>query len=114
MDGVGVSRAQGLGIGDEDDDGCAFILDDGGGRCGALRREGSPYCAHHHALCHLAKESRRGKRRLKETEALARAVGGKAGRLWRLPPDPVLRRLENVARGFARPERSRFVRWSEK
>lgn len=109
MDGGAVLWAVGFGNRQqEEDEGCAFILDDGG-RCGAARREKSPYCARHHALCHVSEESRRGKRRLKEAEALASAVGGRAGRLWRLPPDPLLRRLENVARGFARPIRSCFV-----
>lgn len=94
------------------DEGCAFILEEGG-CCGAERREKSPYCLHHHALCHAPEQSRRGRRRLKEAEALATAVGGRTGRLWRLPPDPLLRRLENVARGFVRPKCSRFVREEE-
>jgi hypothetical protein len=109
----GASRAFGIkGRGQDEDEGCAFILDSGG-TCDARRREGSPYCGHHHALCHVSEESRRGRRRLKEAEALASAVGGRAGKPARLPPDPVLRRLENIARGFARANRSRFVRWSE-
>jgi hypothetical protein len=109
----GASRAFGIKNRGSEDEGCAFILDDGGG-CGAMRREGSPYCAHHHALCHVSEKSRKGRRRLKEAEALASAVGGRAGKPARLPPDPVLRRLENVARGFVRPNRSRFVQWREK
>lgn len=113
MDGGAVLWAVGSGERPKaEDEGCAYILD-GGGRCGAARREGSPYCAPHHARCHLSEESRRGRRRLKEAEALASAVGGRAGRPWRLPPDPLLRRLENVARGFARPNRSRFVQEGE-
>ncbi|HTW52065.1 MAG TPA: hypothetical protein VME45_09245 [Stellaceae bacterium] len=108
MDG-GASRASGIkGRGLEEDEGCAFILDDDA-KCGAWRREGSPYCGHHHALCHVSEDSRGGRRRLKEAEALASAVGGRTGKPARLPPDPVLRRLENVARGFARANRSRFV-----
>ena len=113
MDGGALLWAVGSGVRQkEEDEGCAFILDDGG-RCGAVRRERSAYCAHHHALCHVSEESRRGKRRLKEAEALASAVGGKAGRPARLPPDPLLRRLENVARGFPWPNRSRFVQGEE-
>lgn len=109
MDGGGLFGAVGdAGRQREEDEGCAFILD-GGGCCGAARRDGSPYCPRHHALCHHAEESRRGRRRLKEAEDLASAVGGRAGRPWRLPPDPLLRRLENVARGFSRAGRSRFV-----
>lgn len=95
-----------------EDEGCAFILDEGG-RCGAGRREGSPYCAHHHTICHLSKESQGGRRRLRETEALASAVGGRAARRDRLPSDHFLRRLENIARGFARPNRSCFVQKRE-
>jgi hypothetical protein len=84
------------------DDGCAFILDEDG-VCGAARRAGSPYCAHHHAVCYVAGGSRREQRRLRETEALAAAVGGRRGQPSRVPPDRFLRRMENVARGFSRP-----------
>lgn len=92
-----------------DEDGCAFILDNGG-RCGAERRPGSSYCAMHHALCHLPEGSKREGRRLRETEALARAVGGRKGDHQHAPSDRFLRRLEKVARAFAGPDRSRIVR----
>src|SRR5258708_7818675 len=89
-------------------DGCAFILDCGES-CGAEPRAGSPYCRTHHALCRLPGGSARERRRLGEAEALAAAVGGRLGRPERLPPDPFLRRLENIARGFSRPICSRIV-----
>jgi hypothetical protein len=91
-----------------DDEGCAFILD-GGGRCGAMRRVGSSYCEPHHALCHIAGGSAGERRRLRETEALASAVGGRRGGSERVPPDRFLRRLENVARGYARRKCSCIV-----
>jgi hypothetical protein len=90
------------------DGGCAFILD-AGASCGGTRQPGSPYCEHHHALCHVAGGSPGERRRLRETEALARAVGGRRGRSARTPPERVLRRLENLARAFARPDRSCIV-----
>src|ERR1700736_3713141 len=111
MEGIvdgGISRALDRGIGPASDEGCAFILD-GGGRCGAARKRGSPYCRDHHALCHVAEGSIREQRRLRKAEALASAVGGRQGRPARTPPEPLLRRLENVARGFARPKCSCIV-----
>jgi hypothetical protein len=105
----GASRAVGRKINRGDDEGCAYILD-GGGTCGAVLRPGSPYCAVHHALCHVPEGSSGERRRLREAEALACAVGGKQGGAGRAPPDRFLRRLENVARGFTRPSCSRIVR----
>jgi len=108
VDGGGKLRAFRKRVAKEDEEGCAYILD-GGGQCDGLRRPGSPYCEQHHALCHVAGGSPREQRRLREAEALASAVGGRRGLPARIPPDRVLRRLENVARGFARRDRSRFV-----
>ena len=104
-------------VAEERGDGCAFILDDdaGGPRlkqrsvCGVERRPGSPYCAHHHAICHLAGGTTGENRRLRETELLAAAVGGRRGRPARVPPDRFLRRLERTVRDFSRPDRSRIV-----
>lgn len=93
---------------DDGEDGCAFILDDGTS-CGAAARAGSPYCPHHHALCHLRGGSAGERRRIGEAEALAAAVGGRRGRRMRAPPDPFLRRLENIARGSSCSHRSRIV-----
>ena len=99
-------------------DGCAFIPNvDGAIRrlkprtyCGASRRPGSPYCQRHHVLCHVAGGSSGERRRLRETEALATAVGGtRGGPAERIPPDRFLRRLEEIARAFSRPERSGIV-----
>ena len=108
MEGGGINVLTGR-FRDVEDEGCAYPLD-AGGRCGAERQAGSSYCAHHHALCHLPEGSRRGRRKLRETEALATAVGGRQGRPARLPPAPLLRRLENTARRFSRPNCSRIVR----
>ena len=108
MDGGGF-RMPGGRVSEAEDEGCAFILD-GGGSCGEKRRRGSVYCAHHHALCHVPEGSSGQRRQLKETEALASAVGGRRGRTARVPPDRFLRRLENVTRGLARPKCSRIVR----
>ena len=90
------------------EDGCAFLRDDGTA-CGAKRRSGSPYCPEHHALCHVAGGSFGESRRLREAEALASAVGGRRGRPARVPPERFLRRLEQVARAFARPKCSCIV-----
>lgn len=106
MDG-GVSQVF-AGKRDTINEGCAFILDSGA-TCGAEPRAGSPYCRTHHALCRLPGGSARERRRLGEAEALASAVGGRQGRQERLPPDPFLRRLENIARGFSRSKCSRIV-----
>jgi hypothetical protein len=90
-------------------EGCAYILD-AGGACGAALRPGSSYCPAHHALCHVAEGSAGERRKLKESEALALAVGGKRRRRpARLPPDPFLNRMERVARVFSRPNCSRIV-----
>ena len=105
----GASRAfDGL-VDGEGVEGCAFMLENKD-TCRVVRRKGSPYCEHHHALCHIAGGSAGERRRLQETEALANAVGGRRGRVARVPPDPVLRRLENIARSSMRPNRSRIVR----
>ena len=40
-------------------------------------------------LCRVSEDSRRGKRRLREAEVSASAVGGPAGRPRRLPPNPL-------------------------
>lgn len=92
----------------QSDDGCAFILDDserqrGGPRvvCGRPRRQASPYCTDHHALCHIAEGSGDERRQLKATEALAAAVGGRRGKPGRIPPDRLLRRLEKLARAVS-------------
>jgi hypothetical protein len=59
-----------IGVGQkQDDDGCAFILDDNS-LCNAARRPGSFYCARHHERCHLPDGSAGERRRLHETEAL--------------------------------------------
>ena len=90
--------------------GCAFVLDgsDRGtlGRtwCGGPRRPGSAYCQAHHALCHLPSGSPAERRKMREIEALAEAVGGRSGRPARRPPPRFLQRLERVSRAASAPE----------
>ena len=99
----------------EEENGCAFILDplDGGcGRpaiCSLPRRPGSSYCPAHHALCYLPPESVAERQHLLVIEALAEAVGGKAGGTARCPPPRLLRRLDRVSRAFSSANRSRIV-----
>jgi hypothetical protein len=111
VDGGGFRAFGGKGKAAEDE-GCAFILD-GGGRCDGPRRQGSVYCEHHHALCHISGGSSGERRRLKETEALASAVGGRRGKSMRVPSDRFLRRLESVTRGLVRPKCSCIVQDSD-
>src|SRR3954447_20185977 len=75
----------------------------------APRRAGSAYCPIHHALCYLLPESLAERRKLKEIEALAGAVGGKSGRPARRPPPRFLDRMDRVSRGALRPQCSRIV-----
>ena len=81
---------------------CAYPDDESGGACGEPCRRGSSYCAVHHALCHIPGGSAAERRRLREAEALAKAVGGRRGRTAKQPPANFLRRLERAARGFSR------------
>jgi hypothetical protein len=98
-------------------DGCAYIVDDDNAIrrlrprtfCGASRRPDSSYCPSHHALCHIAGGSPGERRRSRETELLAAAVGGKRGRPERIPPERFLQWLEQITRAFARPDCSRIV-----
>jgi hypothetical protein len=107
VDGGG-RRGIGIEFGDAEDEGCAFILDEGGA-CGEAKQPGSPYCEPHHAVCHLRGGSDGERRRLRQDEVLARAVGGRRGREARTPSDRFLRRLDRIARGLARPQCSRIV-----
>jgi len=95
---------------EEDADlGCAYLLDDVGGRanrCGGERQPGSSYCAEHHALCHLPPGSAAERRELEQVEALARIVGGRCGRPSRDPSPALLRRFDRFSRPFLRPTRS--------
>lgn len=101
---------------DLDDPGCAYILDECGGRqiCGAprkastpSRRAASPYCPEHHALCHAAYGSEAEAARLHEVEALAKVVGGRRSRYAAGPSRRFLSRLEQAARqGFSWRNRS--------
>ena len=97
----------------EPEGGCAFILDadtkatGGRTRCSAPRRPGSVYC--HHALCYLPFSSLAERRKLKEIEALAEAVGGRSGRPARQPPPRFMRRMDQISRAALRPKCSRIV-----
>lgn len=87
--------------------GCCYILEDDnptdGDRrrsCGAELQPGSSYCAGHHALCHVAGGTAAEARRLREVEALARAVGGRRGNGGPEPSQRFLRKLEHAVRTF--------------
>jgi hypothetical protein len=97
------------------DYGCAFVVDASGGAtfCQAPRVAGSAYCPDHHAECHLPKGSTAEARQLREIEALAEAVGGRLGHAAPDPPDPLLRRLDRIARAYSRPKCSCIVRGTE-
>ena len=96
----------------EPDGGCAFVLDadgrmtQGRTRCSGPLRAGSVYCEAHHARCHLPSDSLAERRKIKEIEALATAVGGRSGRPARHPPPRFLRRMDRVSRASSRPDRS--------
>ena len=91
---------------EEDEAGCAFLLDQecGGFRaCGAPRRESSStYCPTHHALCHVANGSPAEADHLRQVEALASVVGGRRSREGGAPSLRFLRRLERRSRSFVR------------
>ena len=94
----------------EPDDGCAFVLEEdnrateGQVYCAAPRRAGSAYCHAHHALCYLPSESLAERRKLKEIEVLAEAVGGRSGRPARRPPPRFLQRMDRASRAASRPQ----------
>ena len=106
---------QGARENEENDGGCAFILDgpDPGSAppnfCNAQRRPGSAYCPRHHARCRLPGGSGAERQQLREIEALAEAVGGRRGRAARQPPAPLLRRLDRLARALSHQNRSCIV-----
>jgi hypothetical protein len=85
---------------EEDKSGCAYILDECavGLACGAPRRHASPYCATHHARCHVAYGSPAEADHLRQVEALASAVGGRRSREGGGPSPRFLKRLERASR----------------
>ena len=100
---------------DQDEPGCAYLLDEWDGRrvCGAprkavapSRKAASPYCPEHHALCHAAYGSEAEADRLREVEAIAKVVGGRRSRDAVGPSRQFLKRLEEAAGGLSRPYRS--------
>jgi hypothetical protein len=95
-----MARPKALWGDDEDETGCAYILDEGDVRqiCGIPCRPASPYCPQHHALCHVACGSAGEADHLREVEALAKAVGGRRSRVGGGPSRQFLKRLERVAR----------------
>src|SRR4051794_33883560 len=99
----------------EPEDGCAFVLDRDANaaaeqlRCGAPRRLGSVYCHEHHALCYLPSRSLAERRKLREIDARAEAVGGRSGRPARQPPPRFMRRMNQISRAALRPISSRIV-----
>ena len=84
----------------EKDGGCAYIVDESGGRrpCGATLQPSSSYCPHHHLLCHIVGGSKAESDRLREVEALASAVGGRRARQRAEPTRQFLKRLEQAIR----------------
>jgi len=84
----------------QDDPGCAYILAEGDRPpiCGAPCREASSYCSEHHVLCHVAYGSAAEADRLREVEAIAKAIGGRRGRGGDGPSRRFIRRVERVAR----------------
>ncbi len=90
-------------VSSRDDDGCAYIEEEGGAwrACGAPRRAQSSYCAEHHARCHVPSGSTAEMHRLREVEALAKAVGGRRGRNRATPPRRFLERLEEAVRDLS-------------
>ena len=90
----------------QDDPGCAYILaegeSDGRSCCGASCREASAYCPEHHALCHVANGSAGEADRLREVEAIAKAIGGRRGHDGTGPSRRFLRRVERASRRFSR------------
>jgi hypothetical protein len=82
----------------EKDSGCAYIVDESGSRhtCGAARQVSSPYCSHHHSLCHIVCGSKAETDRLREVEALANVVGGRRARQRAQPTRQFLKRLEQA------------------
>ncbi|MGD9614219.1 MAG: hypothetical protein AB7H90_11500 [Alphaproteobacteria bacterium] len=99
----------------EPEGGCAFVFDresraaTGQTCCAAPRRLGSVYCPEHHAVCYLPSESLAERRKLKEIEALAEAVGGRSGRPTGQPSPRFLRRMDRISRAALRPKCSRVV-----
>ena len=86
---------------EEDEPGCAYLFDERDGvdrTCGAPRRQASPYCPTHHALCHVAYGSPAEADHLRRVEALASAVGGRRSREDGAPSPRFLRRLERATR----------------
>ncbi len=78
------------------DAGCLYLLK-AGPPCGCTRQPGgSPYCAQHHALCHLVPGSRGEIARIAEIEIAAKFVGGRLGRRAPLgiPPSRFMRALD--------------------
>ena len=82
--------------------GCVFILDDGRSRrfCGEIPRRGSSYCPQHHTLCHVGCGTTAEAQRLREVEALARAVGGRRAPIGTGPSRRFINRLEQAMRSF--------------
>jgi hypothetical protein len=79
---------------------CVFILEDGRSRriCGEVRRRGSSYCPQHHTLCHVGCGTTAEAQRLREVEALARAVGGRSAPSGVGPSRQFINRLEQAVR----------------
>jgi hypothetical protein len=75
--------------------GCLYILDDRRSCDCARQFGGSPYCAAHHALCHLAVGSRAEQSRISEIEDIGRFIGARVAKTaLRIPPTRFMRALD--------------------
>lgn len=77
-------------------------------RCGRPRRDGSPYCARHHDLCHVRRGSAEEAREFEDLERLAQAVGGRSSRFLGAPSRHFLERVANAPRLVAASFPERF------
>ena len=79
--------------------GCLYLLDDRQ-PCGCSRKHRSPYCALHHALCHIVAGSRAERSRVAEIDTAAEFVGGRVGatRGDGGPPGRFMRALDALQR----------------
>lgn len=77
--------------------GCCYPVDDDDRlqQCGAELQLGSSYCAEHHALCYLPRNSPLEHSRLRTIERIGEAVGGRTART-RAITTSFLRRVEDI------------------
>jgi len=80
-----------------EEDGCLYIIQNGHAEpCGKRCRAGSSYCTKHHELTHFAIGSKAEAARIREINAIAKAIGARWGRGGILGPSP--REIEAIER----------------